>query len=240
MFPSHDSPAPSVLLNILLLCVAWYGLSLVGYGQLPFNELAAFVLYGAIVAVSFSFLVSAYTELLQGIGGLKRVFELIDGLKATTKLAEKNSNLKKVNYIGIETNKILAVGAKRLHENEDVRIINSIKKCPKIDILYDRAVSSYAFTKVSQLVALLRKSKVGILNLFLSKKKSFIKLNKLGKKVTYFSQKKLLKKVYLKKLMKLLHYTKTKKIFYYHYSTRSRNNSCCILSKTSYYSTFRF
>jgi ABC-type multidrug transport system fused ATPase/permease subunit len=71
------SSGASALLNILLLCVAWYGLSLVGYGSLPFNELAAFVLYGAIVAVSFSFLVSAYAELMQGIGGLERVFELV-------------------------------------------------------------------------------------------------------------------------------------------------------------------
>jgi ATP-binding cassette subfamily B protein len=72
------SSGASALLNILLLCIAWYGLSLVGYGHLPFNELAAFVLYGAIVAVSFSFLVSAYTELMQGLGGLERVFELLD------------------------------------------------------------------------------------------------------------------------------------------------------------------
>jgi len=72
------SSGASALLNILLLCVAWYGLTLVGYGSLPFNELAAFVLYGAIVAVSFSFLVGAYAELMQGLGGLERVFELIE------------------------------------------------------------------------------------------------------------------------------------------------------------------
>jgi ABC-type multidrug transport system fused ATPase/permease subunit len=72
------SSGASALLNILLLCVAWYGLTLVGYGSLPFNELAAFILYGAIVAVSFSFLVGAYAELMQGLGGLERVFELME------------------------------------------------------------------------------------------------------------------------------------------------------------------
>jgi ATP-binding cassette subfamily B protein len=35
------------------------------------------VLYGAIVAVSFSFLIGAYGDLAQGLGGLERVFQLI-------------------------------------------------------------------------------------------------------------------------------------------------------------------
>ena len=68
----------SALLNLLLLCVVWFGISLVLGGELPLNELAAFVLYGAIVAVSFSFLVGAYTDLLQGLGGLERVLQLIE------------------------------------------------------------------------------------------------------------------------------------------------------------------
>ena len=72
------SSGVSALLNVVLLLVVWYGLSLVGYGKLPLNELAAFILYGAIVAVSFSFCIGAYAELMQGLGGLERVFELID------------------------------------------------------------------------------------------------------------------------------------------------------------------
>jgi ATP-binding cassette subfamily B protein len=71
------SSGASALLNILLVGVGWYGITLVMNGALPRNELAAFVLYGALVAVSFSFLVTAYTELMQNIGGLERVFELI-------------------------------------------------------------------------------------------------------------------------------------------------------------------
>jgi ABC-type multidrug transport system fused ATPase/permease subunit len=73
------SSGASALLNILLLFVAWYGVTLVIGGTLPLNELAAFVLYGAIVAVSFSFLLGAYTDLMQGLGGLERVLQLIDG-----------------------------------------------------------------------------------------------------------------------------------------------------------------
>ena len=75
------SSGASLLLNLLLLLVLWYGIHLVLTQALPVNELAAFVLYGAIVAVSFSFLVGAYSELMQGLGGLERVFELIEDAK---------------------------------------------------------------------------------------------------------------------------------------------------------------
>jgi len=78
------SSGVSALLNIVLLLVAWYGLSLVGIGTLPLNELAAFTLYGAIVAVSFSFCIGAYAECMQGLGGLERVFELIGTAKQET------------------------------------------------------------------------------------------------------------------------------------------------------------
>ncbi len=71
------SSGASAVLNLLLLAVLWYGIHLVLVKELPLNDLAAFVLYGAIVAVSFSFLVSAYAELMQSLGGLERVFELI-------------------------------------------------------------------------------------------------------------------------------------------------------------------
>lgn len=71
------SSGASLILNILLLLVLGFGVHLVSAEELPLNELAAFVLYGGIVAVSFSFLVGAYAELIQGLGGLERVFEVI-------------------------------------------------------------------------------------------------------------------------------------------------------------------
>lgn len=76
------SSGASAVLNLLLLAVLWYGIHLVLTEELPLNDLAAFVLYGAIVAVSFSFLVSAYAELMQSLGGLERVFELIEEARA--------------------------------------------------------------------------------------------------------------------------------------------------------------
>jgi len=80
------SSGASAVLNILLLIVAWYGVSLTLKGDLAFNELAAFVLYGAIVAVSFSFLIGAYGDLAQGLGGLERCFQLIQGAETQEEL----------------------------------------------------------------------------------------------------------------------------------------------------------
>ncbi len=74
------SSGASAVLNLLLLAVLWYGIHLVLVKELPLNDLAAFVLYGAIVAVSFSFLASAYAELMQSLGGLEQVFELVQGV----------------------------------------------------------------------------------------------------------------------------------------------------------------
>lgn len=81
------SSGASLLLNVLLLGVVWYGVSLVIDSRLPVSDLAAFALYGSIVAVSFAFLVSAYAEVVQSLGGLDRVFELFEGRAAETQRA---------------------------------------------------------------------------------------------------------------------------------------------------------
>jgi ABC-type multidrug transport system fused ATPase/permease subunit len=52
--------------------------------SLPLSDLAAFALYGSIVAVSFAFLVSAYSEVVQSLGGLDRVFELCEPIPPHT------------------------------------------------------------------------------------------------------------------------------------------------------------
>ena len=83
------SSGASVLLNILLVCVLWFGISLVLSGELPLNDLGAFALYGAIVAVSFSFLVGALSDVAQAIGGLDLVVELIREGRASQARAER-------------------------------------------------------------------------------------------------------------------------------------------------------
>jgi ATP-binding cassette subfamily B protein len=72
------SSGASLLLNLLLLAVLCFGINLVRHERLPVNDLAAFALYGSIVAVSFAFLVNAYSEVVQGLAGLDRVFELCE------------------------------------------------------------------------------------------------------------------------------------------------------------------
>lgn len=107
------SSGASALLNILLLGVVWFGTSLVIGGELPLNELAAFVLYGAIVAVSFSFLVGAYTDLLQGLGGLERVLQLIDPSEATH---SKIGNHSERDVTLVETQKLQSAAASVVFE----------------------------------------------------------------------------------------------------------------------------
>jgi ABC-type multidrug transport system fused ATPase/permease subunit len=67
----------SLLLNILMLFIFWYGITLVIEGVLPLSDFTAFALYGAIVAVSFSFLVSSYADVVQASGGVERIFTVI-------------------------------------------------------------------------------------------------------------------------------------------------------------------
>lgn len=75
---SAFSSGASLVLNVLLLGVLCFGASLVKNERLPLHDLAAFALYGSIVAVSFAFLVNAYSEVVQSLGGLERVFELCE------------------------------------------------------------------------------------------------------------------------------------------------------------------
>jgi ABC-type multidrug transport system fused ATPase/permease subunit len=66
----------SFLMNLAIIIFFFYGLSLVNNNALSYGDLTAFLLYGAIVAVSFSFAISSYSDVLQGIGALSRINEL--------------------------------------------------------------------------------------------------------------------------------------------------------------------
>ena len=68
----------SFLMNISLVAVIVYGVTLVDSASLTRGDLVAFLMYGAIVAVSFSFVAGGYTELLNALGACERVFELLD------------------------------------------------------------------------------------------------------------------------------------------------------------------
>jgi ABC-type multidrug transport system fused ATPase/permease subunit len=65
------------LLNAGLTLLGLYAITLVRDGVLPVGDLAAFALYGAIVATSFSFIASSYSELVQALGAVERVQEYL-------------------------------------------------------------------------------------------------------------------------------------------------------------------
>lgn len=68
----------SFLMNISLVLVIIYGVTLVDNSSLTRGDLIAFLMYGAIVAVSFSFVAGGYSELLTALGASERVFALLD------------------------------------------------------------------------------------------------------------------------------------------------------------------
>ena len=68
----------SFLMNISLVAVVVYGVTLVDSAGLTRGDLVAFLMYGAIVAVSFSFVAGGYSELLNALGASERVFAVLD------------------------------------------------------------------------------------------------------------------------------------------------------------------
>ena len=65
------------LLHSALAILVLYGVVQVAKGELLAGDLTAFLAYGAIVAVSFSFIAGSYAELMQALGASERVFEII-------------------------------------------------------------------------------------------------------------------------------------------------------------------
>lgn len=81
----------SLLMNLSLVGVLLYGISRVISGSMPAGDLAAFLMYGAIVAVSFAFVVSGYSEFVQALGASDRIVEF---LQPKTILTSKKLNYK--------------------------------------------------------------------------------------------------------------------------------------------------
>jgi ATP-binding cassette subfamily B protein len=71
------------LMSCFLVGVVLYGVSLVHQGAIPAGDLTAFLMYGVLVGVSFGFLVGAYAEFAQSIGGSERVVDILGAPGAT-------------------------------------------------------------------------------------------------------------------------------------------------------------
>jgi ATP-binding cassette subfamily B protein len=65
----------TALLNIILLSILVIALYLLSIARITSQDLVAFVMYGTIVTVSFSFLVGSFSELAQAAGAFERVSE---------------------------------------------------------------------------------------------------------------------------------------------------------------------
>jgi len=68
----------SFLMNVSMVIVLVFGVSMVSQAALPAGDLTAFLLYGAIVAISFAFIAGSYGEFMQALGAAERVFEQVD------------------------------------------------------------------------------------------------------------------------------------------------------------------
>lgn len=89
----------SLLMNVAIAALVMVGVYQVSKGEIAAGDLTAFIMYGVIVAVSFAFLATGYSELLQCVGGTDRVFELIDsgeGAKKATIRRDSDIELKNV------------------------------------------------------------------------------------------------------------------------------------------------
>jgi ATP-binding cassette subfamily B protein len=93
------------LLHSALAILVLYGVVQVAKGELLAGDLTAFLAYGAIVAVSFSFIAGSYAELMQALGASERVFEIIArGVPPATRgepVAAMASHSTELNFEGV-------------------------------------------------------------------------------------------------------------------------------------------
>lgn len=93
------------------------------------------------------------------------VFETIDGLEFVNKnIFRLKRNLKKVNFYGIEKSSFFQFIGTRTHP--EYKIINlNLKNFKKVELIYDRLVSSYAFSDERKLSNFINKSDIAFMNL---------------------------------------------------------------------------
>eukprot|EP00041_Stephanoeca_diplocostata_P007684 m.110909 g.110909 ORF g.110909 m.110909 type:complete len:135 (+) comp16989_c0_seq16:2050-2454(+) len=61
-----------------ILCVLWYGGTLVTRGSLSAGVLTSFMIYALTVAVAFGIIFSVYGDFMQALGASLRLFDLLD------------------------------------------------------------------------------------------------------------------------------------------------------------------
>ncbi len=86
------------LMNACLVAVLIYGLHLTSIEKLSVGDLTSFLLYGVIVAVSFTFVISSYAELTSNLGGTERVFGILDLKSVSNDLVNSHKSINPDGY----------------------------------------------------------------------------------------------------------------------------------------------
>lgn len=138
-------------------------------------------------------LLSACPRLMHVVELGSSLYEMIDGMTLFDRHFEARGkpiarpDLRGRQYTGVEISDLLIQAAEQLHPDHQLRHVKRCDALPSaIDLLYDRNVSSYAFTSSEALAELMNRCDVALMNLFLSRGETFLSA-RLGKGLTYFS-----------------------------------------------------
>ena len=115
------------------------------------------------------------------------LFEVIDGLAFTRTLLHEQPTLTDISYIGVEISDLLRRSALVLHRDYDIQYVEDATSIEYVDVLYDRAVSSYCFRDARDLAEVMNRARICFPNLHLSRTMTFDEVNSVGKAMTYFS-----------------------------------------------------
>lgn len=98
------------------------------------------------------------------------LLEIIEELMFFNKRLKLNIKTKNFKFIGIENSELFRLLSKKLNFDKNITLYESYKKLRKTDIIYDRAVSSYAFKDEKELVNFYNKAELVLSNLSIFKK----------------------------------------------------------------------
>jgi hypothetical protein len=128
------------------------------------------------------------------------VFEVIAGLELMLQLDGKPiETLKDVTFRGIEISDFIRIISGMLYKHYDTQLYTDTddfhKKIDSTKLIYDRAVSSYAFQTAEELANFYNKAEVTFANILMSKGNTYTKVNDVARLVTYFGKDELVSKL---------------------------------------------
>ncbi len=127
------------------------------------------------------------------------LFELIDGIDAARCVLSRQNEVRvpdvtDLEFVGVDISSVMRDAAAALHPEHRLDVVADVSEVQSFDFLYDRNVSSYAFTCPQALAQFLCRGQAGLLNLFVSLESTFAS-NRMGKTLTYFGLEELLEEL---------------------------------------------